>query len=64
MEPEDAFYDAVYETWRRGGNPDNVSRDNIYHDISRGYEPEEARDYEIERCTKKKEKENVDSSSS
>jgi len=26
---DDAFGDAVYEVWRRGGNPDAVDRDHV-----------------------------------
>ena len=33
-----AFGDAVYETWRRGGNSDLVSRENIDHYYYNGAE--------------------------
>ena len=31
-----AFGDAVYETWRRGGNPDSVSQEQIDHHFYNG----------------------------
>lgn len=52
MRDPDPFGDAVYETWRRGGNPDHVDRDRIEDDRAAGYyEHEELVEREVRRCT-------------
>jgi hypothetical protein len=40
-EDRERLADLVYETWRWGGNPDEVSGDEYDRLRSRGYEPEE-----------------------
>lgn len=40
---EDSYFgDLIYEVWRRGGNPDNVDRDQAREFEYLGYEPDEA----------------------
>ncbi len=45
------FYDAVYEAWRRGKNPDAVDPDRIWYDEVMGYEPDACIARELRRIT-------------
>lgn len=49
-----SFGDAVYETWRRGGNPDEVDRDSLAGYEADGYTPYEAVEMEVERVTRRR----------
>lgn len=40
-EEDRAFYDAVYDAWRSGRNPDLVDRDRFDYCLVRGAYPEE-----------------------
>jgi hypothetical protein len=49
MATDHGWGDAVYEVWRRGGNPDAVSRDSMAHDRARGYDEAECVRHEVDR---------------
>lgn len=40
MDKEKHFYDACYEVWRNGGNPDLVDRDRSDDDWYYGHDPD------------------------
>jgi len=41
QEDENRFYDLVYDAWRFGRNPDNISADRYMDFRADGYYPEE-----------------------
>lgn len=51
---DDPFGDAVYEAWRRGLNPDEVSRDNIAYNEARGAYPDETAVMEVGRLARER----------
>jgi len=46
---DDARGDAIYETWRRGGNPDLVDYDRVDEDVRLGYDRFDAASREASR---------------
>ena len=46
---DDAFGDAVYDTWMSGMNPDYVDRDRVHYDVNQGYDRFECADREVAR---------------
>ena len=53
---EQAYGDAIYETWRRGCNPDCVSYDNIASNYyGRGMSSEDASHAEVARIRRNRE---------
>lgn len=53
----DPYDEAIWRAWRRGKNPDNVSRDRISQDRAMGYEDEETIERELERIGRNGQKE-------
>ena len=49
MASDREFYDAVFEVWRSGGNPDHVDRDRMFYDRADGFEPEVCVEREVRR---------------
>jgi len=54
-EDDDRFGDLVYDAWRRGRNPDAVSRDRYDDRRSQGFYPEEITLDDV--CPKRKQEE-------
>lgn len=51
---DDAFGDACYEAWRRGLNPDDVSRERVCEDVDNGWDRFDAADRESGRLQRKR----------
>ena len=47
------YYDAVYEAWRSGRNPDRVDADRMDYDRALGYDADERISRELKRITPK-----------
>jgi hypothetical protein len=52
MDRDEYFYEAAYQTWRRGGNPDRLSFDRAEQDWYNGKEPDYTAQMEINRQRK------------
>ena len=48
---EDAYGDAIYETWRRRGNPDLVEYERVRDDVDEGHDRFESAEREARRIT-------------
>lgn len=48
---EQAYGDAVYLAWKRGINPDRVSRDRINETIEESYDPYDCAETEVKRLS-------------
>lgn len=49
MDSNEHFYEAAYQTWMRGGNPDRLSFDRAEQDWYNGKEPDYTAQTEIKR---------------
>jgi len=52
MDRNEHFYEALYQTWMRGGNPDRLSFDRVEQDWYNGKEPDFTAQMEINRQRK------------
>jgi|SRR5690606_4660217 len=52
MDRNEHFYEAAYQTWMRGGNPDRLSFDRAEQDWYNGKEPDYTAQMEINRQRK------------
>lgn len=57
MDRSEHFYEAAYQTWMRGGNPDRLSFDEAEQDWYNGKEPDYTAQMEINRQRKTKQDE-------
>ena len=49
MDKQDYYYEALYQIWMRGGDPDRLSFDRAEQDYYNGNEPDYTAEMEIKR---------------